>query len=86
LDFMEVGKPPLRSKRKRKRGTVDFDQEDIDAAFITGAISELSELSFDVGMAFIQLVHWSELLGKKHPDADGDRVAGKQISDVTARD
>jgi hypothetical protein len=86
LELMEIGGSPLRSKRKRKRGTLDFDQEEIDAEFITRAISELTELSFDVGMAFVQLVHWSELLGRKHPDADGDRLAGNRISDETAKD
>jgi hypothetical protein len=64
LDFMEIGGAPLRSKRRRKKGSLDFDQEGIDAEFITRAISELTELSFDVGMAFIQLVHWSDALGR----------------------
>jgi hypothetical protein len=74
LDFMEIGKPPLRSKRRRKKGAPDFDQEEIDAKFITRAISQIAELSFDVGMAFIQLVHWSEALGKKHLSRDDDNV------------
>ena len=85
LDFMEIGAPPLRSKRKRKRAAPGFDQEEIDAQFITRAISEIAELSFDVGMAFTQLVHWSEPLAKKHPDADDDHVAENRVSDQTAR-
>ncbi|MGD0185210.1 MAG: hypothetical protein ABSC25_08155 [Roseiarcus sp.] len=77
LDFMEIGAPPLRSKRKRKRGDFDFDQEDIDAKFIGRATSELAELSFDVGMALTQLRHWSEPLGKTRPSTGNEVIESK---------
>jgi hypothetical protein len=74
LDFVEIGAPPLRSKRKRKRGDIGLDQEEIDAKFIGRATSELAELSFDIGMAFTQLVHWREPLGKTRQISDGEVV------------
>ena len=78
LDFVEVGAPPLRSKRKRKKGDIGFDQEEIDAKFIGRATSELAELSFDIGMVFTQLLHWRELLCKKHQISD-EEVAEAEV-------
>ena len=73
FDFMKIEAPQIRSKRKLKKGDVDFEQEDIDEKFIAMSISEVAELSFDIGMALTQLIHWSELLGKmgSSPDCEG---------------
>jgi hypothetical protein len=62
FDFMEIGAPPIRSKRKRKRGEVDLDQEPIDTEFIASATQQVAELSFDLGMALTQLRHWYDKL------------------------
>jgi hypothetical protein len=64
FDFMEIGHPPLRSKRTRKTGEISFDQAQVDAAYIDRATSDVAELSFDVGMLLVQLRHWYEKLGR----------------------
>lgn len=60
FDFMDIGGPPIRSKKRRKRGEVGLDQEPIDPAFIASATSRVAELVFDLGMALVQLRHWSD--------------------------
>lgn len=67
FDFVEIGAPPVRSKRKRRHGEVKLDQEGVDARFIDRATSEIAELSFDLGMALTQLQHWSDPLGRVRP-------------------
>jgi hypothetical protein len=67
FDFMEVGGPALRSKRRRTKGEIGLDQEWVGATYIGRATSEVNELSFDLGMALAQLRHWSELLGQTRP-------------------
>ncbi len=71
FDFMTIGAPPLRSKRKRKSDAMSFDQQDVDASFISNATSDVAELSFDIGMALVQLRHWSEQLGRRSDSEDG---------------
>jgi hypothetical protein len=78
FDFMKVGAPPLRSKRKRKVDAVSFDQEYVDASFISKATSDVAELSFDIGMVVVQLRHWSEQLGRQLSQACGTEAAGKR--------
>jgi hypothetical protein len=65
FDFMKIGAPPLRSKRKRKFDAIAFDQEHIDADSISQATSDVTKLSFDIGMALVQLRYWSEQLGRQ---------------------
>lgn len=62
FDFMDIGEPPIRSKKRRKRGEVGLDQEPMDAAFIASVTSHVAELVFDLGMALVQLRHWSDKL------------------------
>lgn len=69
FDFMKIGHPPLRSKRTRKKGETSFDQEHVDAAYISKAASDVAALSFDVGMILVQLRHWYEKLGRGSPQA-----------------
>ena len=71
FDFMDIGQPPLRSKRKRKTDGLEFDQEAIDAAFIEKATAFVAELSFDLGMVLVQLRHWYEKVGRQGPGARG---------------
>jgi hypothetical protein len=69
FDFMKIGHPPMRSKRTRKKNGTSFDQEHVDAAYISKATSDVAELSFDVGMALVQLRHWYEKLGRGSPQS-----------------
>lgn len=64
FDFMKIGHPPLRSKRTRKKSGALFDQEHVDAAYISKATADVARLSFDVGMALVQLRHRYEKLGR----------------------
>ncbi|UPJ59481.1 hypothetical protein [Bradyrhizobium sp. 192] len=67
FDFMKIGYPPLRSKRTRKKTGASFDQEHVDAAYISKATSDVAILSFDAGMALVQLRHWYEKLKRGLP-------------------
>jgi hypothetical protein len=70
FDFLEIGAPPIRSKRKRRR--VELDQEAIDTAFIASATQQVAELSFDFGVALTQLRHWSEKLATARPNTQAE--------------
>lgn len=75
FDFMKIGQPPVRSKRTRKKSGALFDQEHVDAAYISKATSDVAELSFDVGMVLVQLRHWYEKLGR------GSRQPSEEAAD-----
>jgi hypothetical protein len=66
---MKIGQPPVRSKRTRKKGGTSFDQEHVDAAYISKATLDVAVLSFDVGMVLVQLRHWYEKLGRGSPQS-----------------
>jgi hypothetical protein len=64
FDFMKVGAPPLQSKRRKKKGELDFEQAFIDADHASKAVGRISELAFDVGMLRTQLIHWHDDVSK----------------------
>lgn len=70
---MKIGQPPLQSKRTRRKSGTSFDQESVDAAYISRATSEVAELSFDIGMVLVQLRHWYEELGRGSRQAGADQ-------------
>ena len=80
FDFMKIGYPPLRSKRTRKKTGASFDQEHVDAAYISTATSDVAVLSFDVGMVLVQLRHWSEKLGRVSARPDEDSTSNGPIA------
>ncbi|MGY8678307.1 hypothetical protein Q2941_10860 [Bradyrhizobium sp. UFLA05-153] len=51
FDFMEIGHPPLRSKRTRKTGEISFDQEQVDAAY-SPSLADPSRLHIPAYPAF----------------------------------
>lgn len=58
FEFVEAGMPPLRSYRRKKNGTVEFEREDLDLRRTEAIFKDLAVLAFDVSQARIQLVHW----------------------------
>ena len=58
FDFMKIGHPPLRSKRRKRRGKIEFDREHFDLVSMNKMADELLELAFDVGLMKTQLMNW----------------------------
>jgi hypothetical protein len=58
FDFIEIGHPVMRSKRTRRSGSKELDQEYIDENYAAEAAEKVAELCFDVGMVRRQLIAW----------------------------
>lgn len=67
FDFMKAGMPILQSKRRRKKGEVDFDQQFVDVKYIETAAASVSALSVDLGFARRQLIAWLDEVQRTRP-------------------
>jgi hypothetical protein len=65
FEFIAIGHSPIRSKRIRNQKRQGFEHEEIDSDYINQATLAVAELSFDLGMALTQFVHWRELIGRR---------------------